>query len=182
MNKENASMEIITGCMFSGKTKELIKRMKLAKDQGQSIKVFKPMIDNRYHQNHLVSHDSEYLESLVIERPIEIMNHIENPTIIGIDEFQFFDESIVEVCKKLIKLNCKVIISGLDYDFTGNPFGYMHKLLAYAKSITTLSAICCCCGKKANYTYKKKDSITIIEIGEKELYEARCSDCFQKRI
>ena len=181
-NKNTGTMQIITGCMYSGKTLELINRINKMQSQGQITKVFKPLIDVRYHQNNVVSHNGNFIESIAIAKPETIFSLMQNATYIGIDEVQFFDKTIIDTCKKLIKLNINLIISGLEYDFLNNQFGYISNLLAFSNSVTKLSAICNCCGDDAFYTYKKNKSNTIIEIGETELYEARCYVCYQKGI
>ena len=173
-------IEVICGCMFSGKTEELIRRVKYANRKGLSTQVFKPEIDFRYQKNRIVSHNLNSLESISIQNSEELLNHSQNHNIIAIDEAQFFDAKLVEVCKELSAQNKRVILAALDMDFQGLPFGNMPSLIAAANLVTRLNAICNPCGKPATHTFKKIASQKLIEIGESDIYEARCRTCFDK--
>ncbi|MFM9944781.1 MAG: thymidine kinase [Bacteroidia bacterium] len=174
------SIEIITGCMFSGKTEELIKRINNAKALGLNTAVFKPEIDNRYDNENIVSHNGTRIERIAVKNSYEILNFINGVEIIGLDEAQFFDAEIIENCKIIASQKIKIIISGLEKDFMYNPFGPMPGLISISKNITHLAAICHQCGDKAFHTFKKIKSESIIEIGENDIYEARCLACYQK--
>jgi thymidine kinase len=173
-------IEIITGCMFSGKTEELIKRINSASSQGFKTILFKPKIDKRYHPEYIVSHNGTAIESKVISHSKEILNHITNIEIVGIDEAQFFDNDIVDVCHYLVSKNLRVILTGLNNDFNNHPFGPMPGLMAISNAITLLHSTCTQCGDKAFYTFKKSNSETLIEIGENDIYEPRCESCYKK--
>lgn len=173
------TIEIITGCMFSGKTEELIRRVNSAKTRGLETKLFKPEIDKRYDTERIVSHSGISEESYAIEKSEDILKHLKNARVIGIDEVQFFDKGIIDLCIQLAKLNYRIILAGLDKDFLANDFGPMSHLIEISNNVTVLSAICNVCGDKAFYTFKKNNSIKLIEIGEKNIYEARCLSCYQ---
>ncbi|MBN2829853.1 MAG: thymidine kinase [Candidatus Cloacimonetes bacterium] len=173
-------IEVICGSMFSGKTEELIKRIRRAEYARQKIQVFKPVIDNRYAVDRIVSHSQMSASSINITKPEEIYEHLEEDTqFIGIDEAQFFDESIVDVANELARQGKRVVIAGLDQDYMGKPFGPMPQLLAVAEYITKNLAICMKCGNPANRTQRlTKDSDTIL-VGADEIYEARCRNCHE---
>ncbi len=173
-------IEVICGSMFSGKTEELIRRIRRAEYAKQRILVFKPLIDNRYSDNQIVSHTKMSARSINIENAEEIYLHLDSaPHIVAIDEAQFFSDSIVEVANDLADKGIRVIIAGLDQDYMGKPFGPMPKLLAVAEYITKNLAICLKCGNPANRTQRlTKDSDTIL-VGANELYEARCRNCHE---
>ena len=173
-------IEIITGCMFSGKTEELIKRINKSASNGFKTLLFKPEIDKRYHPEFIVSHNGTAIESKVISHSKEILNHITNIEIVGIDEAQFFDNEIVDVCRHLASKNLRVILTGLNNDFNNNPFGPMPGLMAISNAITLLHASCAKCGNQAFYTFKKSNSETLIEIGKNDMYEPRCKSCYKK--
>ena len=176
-------IEVITGCMFSGKTEELIKRLRRAIIAKQKVKVFKPMIDNRYSEDKISSHNKNMLEAIVIKHSDEVLSLInEDDEVIGIEEVQFFDEKIVDVCKFLADNGKRVIVAGLDQDYLGQPFENTMKLMAEAEYVTKLLAICVKCGNLANRTQrtvKKKDRIVVGSVG---LYEARCRKCFDPEL
>lgn len=168
--------------MFSGKTEELLRRIKRAQIARQKVQVFKPAIDDRYSQNHLQSHDANRLPSQAVDQAWEIVEQVEDNTrIVGIDEAQFFDDSIVEVTQKLANRGIRVIVAGLDLDFRGQPFGPMPLLLAVAEEVTKLSAVCMVCGGPASRTQRISGptgpDAERIMVGAKELYEARCRFC-----
>ncbi len=180
MDIKHKSIEIITGCMFSGKTEELIYRIKLAENQGLSTALIKPKKDNRYHTKNIVSHNGTSMASIATENSNDILKLVENVQVIGIDEVQFFDNDIIDICHQLATKNYRIILAGLDKDYLNNPFGPMPGLISISENITQLAAICHQCGDKAYNTFKKTKSNTIIEIGENDIYEARCNECYIK--
>ncbi|HRP88894.1 MAG TPA: thymidine kinase [Edaphocola sp.] len=173
-------IEVICGSMFSGKTEELIRRMKRAQIAKQKIEIFKPSVDTRYSDQDVVSHNANSIPSTPIENSQNILLLADDLDVIGIDEAQFFDPEIVNVVETMARKGVRVIIAGLDMDYKGQPFGMMPQLLATADYITKLHAICVQCGQIANYTYRKNDSEKKILLGESDLYEPRCRHCFQK--
>jgi len=164
--------------MFSGKTEELIRRLRRAAIARQRVEIFKPKIDNRYSESEIVSHDKQKIKSLVIESPDEILKHALEAQVVGIDEAQFFDNSLVKVTQTLAKMGKRVIIAGLDMDFRGEPFGPIPQLLATAEYITKTHAICVVCGNPANYTFRKNHNTDKVVVGAGDIYEARCRNCF----
>lgn len=173
-------MEVICGSMFSGKTEELIRRMKRAVLANQKVIMFKPAIDTRYHETAVVSHDNNALDSIPVSSPQEIFDHLKSEQVVGIDEAQFFDASLVEVAIRLTRLNRRVIIAGLDMDSNGNPFGPMPDLMSQAEYVTKVHAICMKCGDIASFTFKRVKNDKQVELGAKDLYEARCRSCFDE--
>ena len=174
-SEQFGSIEVICGSMFSGKTEELIRRIKRAHAAKLKVIVFKPITDNRYDNNMIVSHNKNQLKAVVVKSSHQIKNYTKGFNVIAIDEAQFFDKGIVEVCNKLANKGFRIIIAGLDMDFKGNPFGSMPNLMAIAEYVTKLHAICCKSGNIAQYTYRKeeeKEDDDLIVIGEKEKYEA----------
>jgi thymidine kinase len=178
--KEAGWIEVICGSMFSGKTEELIRRLKRANIAKQKVEIFKPAIDTRYHEEDVVSHNSTSIRSTPVHTSSEIFLYVSDCDVVGIDEAQFFDEQIVEVCTKLADSGKRVIIAGLDMDFKGNPFGVMPTLMAIAEYVTKVHAICVQCGGVANYSYRLVHSEEKVLLGETEKYEARCRSCFHK--
>lgn len=179
-------VEVISGCMFAGKTEELIRRIKVFEIAKQEVIVFKPKIDNRYSDTKVVSHAGSAVESYVIEEPKEIFDYVKDTTkVIAIDEAQFFDETICEVADKLATMGKRVICAGLDMDFRGEPFGPMPKLITQAEFVTKLTAVCNKCGGPATRTQRiingKPASYhdPIVLVGAKEAYEARCRHCHE---
>jgi thymidine kinase len=173
-------IEVICGSMFSGKTEELIRRLKRARIANLKVEIFKPAFDNRYHAQNIVSHDESSIASTPVNNSSEILFMTEGVDVVGIDEAQFFDENIISVCETLAAKGIRVIVAGLDMDYTGKPFGPMPDLLAIAEYITKLHAICMKCGAIANYSYRKTSQNDQLVIGEKDHYEARCRKCFRK--
>jgi len=173
-------MEVISGCMFSGKTEELIRRLKRVQIAGQKAEIFKPAIDMRYHTEDIVSHDASRVRSTPVDNSFNILLLASEVTVVGIDEAQFFDEGIVEVLETLALNGTRVIAAGLDMDYTGKPFGPMPALLARAEYITKLHAICVKCGEIANYSYRIPKIDDKVLLGEKNVYEPRCRHCFYK--
>jgi thymidine kinase len=181
MNQNHTgSIEVICGSMFSGKTEELLRRVKRAQIARQKIQVFKPLIDNRYSADHVQSHDANKVLSRPVEKARDILKLVEDTTrIVGIDEAQFFDDSIVEVAQKLANRGVRVICAGLDMDFRGQPFGPIPKLLAVAENVTKLSAVCMVCGGPASRSQRTSADTSRIAVGAKEIYEARCRFCHE---
>jgi thymidine kinase len=167
--------------MFSGKTEELIRRLKRARIANLKVEIFKPGIDTRYHEQHIVSHDENAIQSTPIDNSQTILLLANEVDVIGIDEAQFFDDQLPEVCDQLAFRGIRVIVAGLDMDYMARPFGQMPFLLAKAEYITKLHAICVKCGNIANYSYRKNNAVGQIVLGEKDLYEPRCRKCFYDR-
>lgn len=172
-------IEVICGSMFSGKTEELIRRLKRAKIANLRVEIFKPSIDTRYHEQAIVSHDENSIHSTPVDNAHAILLLSNEVDVVGIDEAQFFDTEITEVCNQLALRGVRVIVAGLDMDYTGKPFGAMPQLLATADYITKLHAICVKCGNIANYSYRKTTHNKQVVIGEKNMYEPRCRHCYQ---
>lgn len=176
--KQSGWIEVITGSMFSGKTEELIRRLRRAIIANQHVQIFKPKIDGRYDSKKIVSHNKETIESVSVNAAHEILNLADRKGVIGIDEAQFFDKEIVECCHLLANSGNRVIIAGLDMDFKGEPFGYVPQLIAMAEYVTKVHAICVGCGKLAHYSYRKSDEERLVVIGEYDIYEPLCRNCF----
>ncbi len=174
------SIEVICGSMFSGKTEELIRRLKRVKIANQTVAIFKPALDTRYDKKQIVSHDTNAIDSKPVENARAILEGAGDVAVIGIDEAQFFDSELPEVCEALAKKGIRVIVAGLDMDYSGKPFGQMPNLLAKADFITKLHAICVQCGHIANYSYRKGASEEQVMLGAKETYEPRCRSCYDK--
>lgn len=179
-------VEVIAGCMFAGKTEELIRRVKVLEFAKKNIIVFKPKIDNRYSDSKVVSHAGSSVESVVIEKAVEILDYVQEDTdVIAIDEVQFFDEKIAEVCDILAKRGKRVMVAGLDMDFKGEPFGVMPILITEAEFVTKLTAVCVKCGAPATRTQRLVNgqpalyNDPIVQVGAAESYEARCRHCHQ---
>jgi thymidine kinase len=173
-------IEVITGCMFSGKTEELLRRIKRAKIARQRIEIFKADIDNRYSIDQIVSHDANSIKSTPVDHSSNILLYSSNVDVIGIDEAQFFDNGLIEVCNTLANNGIRVIVAGLDIDFRGNPFGPIPALLATAEYITKVHAICVRCGNSAHYSYRTSPSNKLVMLGAAENYEPLCRNCFTK--
>jgi thymidine kinase len=171
-------IEVICGSMFSGKTEELIRRLKRAKIANLKVEIFKPAMDTRYHEQDIVSHDENAIQSTPIDNSQTILLLASDVDVIGVDEAQFFDDQLPEVCDQLALRGIRVIIAGLDMDYKGKPFGQMPYLLAKADYITKLHAICVKCGNIANYSFRKKPLPGQILLGEKDIYEPRCRHCY----
>ena len=173
-------IEVVCGSMFSGKTEELIRRLKRAKIANLKVEIFKPQIDTRYHETEVVSHDSNSIMSTPVSSSQNILLLSSDVEVVGIDEAQFFDDGLPDVCEQLANRGIRVIIAGLDMDFLGRPFGPIPALLAKAEYITKVHAICVRCGALANHSYRLVESDTKVLLGEKESYEPRCRECFEK--
>jgi len=170
-------IEVIAGCMFSGKTEELIRRLRRAMIARQKVIVFKPKIDNRYSEREIVSHSEQSLPSEVVEDASEILELAKNAQVVGIDEAQFFKMNIIDVVNKLANEGKRVIVAGLDQDYRGQPFEPMPQLLAIAEYITKTHAICVVCGNPATRTQRKTLSKDRVVVGASDIYEARCRKC-----
>ncbi len=177
MPKETGWIEVIAGCMFSGKTEELIRRLRRAKIAKQNVKIFKPDIDTRYSEREIISHSEQSLPSELISDANEILKLSEDAQVIGIDEAQFFSEDLTKVCDELANQGKRVIIAGLDQDYRGVPFDPMPQLLAIAEYITKTLAICVVCGNPADKTQRKTVSSERVIVGASDIYEARCRKC-----
>ena len=180
-NVSSGSVEVICGSMFSGKTQELIRRLKRLKVAKKNFIVFKPAIDIRYKKNKIVSHNQDSINATVVNNIAEIQNLISDEEVIAIDEAQFFDETLISLCNDLANKGKRIIICGLDMDYLGVPFGIMPSLMAISDSITKLHAICSDCGDTANYSYRKSIDQDRIVIGEKDEYKALCRVCFSNK-
>jgi thymidine kinase len=177
--KNTGWIEVIAGCMFSGKTEELIRRIRRAQIARQNVAIFKPAIDTRYSTDHIVSHSDAKLLSTVVKTSTEILELARSAQVIGIDEGQFFDMGIVEVAERLANDGKRVIIAGLDQDYRGKPFEPMPQLLAVAEYITKTLAICVVCGNPADRTQRTTAASDRVLVGAKDSYEARCRSCFE---
>ena len=180
-NEQFGWIEVICGSMFSGKTEELIRRIKRAEIANQKIKVFKPVIDSRS-KNFIESHDESKLECIEVKSSNEILKKIDNCDVIAIDEAQFFDDQIVSVCNKIANNGIRVIIAGLDMDYLGNPFGPMPNLMAISEYVTKVHAVCKQSGNIANYSFRKNNKKDIVVIGEKDKYEPLSRSVFYKKM
>ncbi|HMN33242.1 MAG: thymidine kinase [Chitinophagaceae bacterium] len=173
-------IEVICGSMFSGKTEELIRRLKRAQIANLKVEIFKPAIDVRYDENDVVSHNETRIKSTPIENSQQILLLAQDVDVVGIDEAQFFDDEILLVADKLARMGIRVIVAGLDMDYLGRPFGPIPQVLAVADYVTKLHAICVVCGDIANYSYRKTVSDSTVLLGETDIYEPRCRSCYHK--
>jgi len=179
--KENLGwIEVITGSMFSGKTEELIRRLKRAQFAKQRVEIFKPKIDTRYHEENIVSHDKNEIHSTAVASPQEILLLSEDVEVVGIDEAQFFSDEIVEVCNTLANRGVRVVVAGLDMDFMGKPFGPMPYLMAIAEYVTKVHAVCTRTGNLAHYSYRLTDDDKLVLLGEKQEYEPLSRSAYVK--
>ena len=174
-------IEVICGSMFSGKTEELIRRLKRVKIANLKVEIFKPAIDVRYDEVKIVSHDTNAIQSTPIDNSQKILLLANDVEVIGIDEAQFFDSEIANVCDELAFRGIRVIVAGLDMDYLGNPFGQMPFIMAKADYVTKLHAICMKCGNIANYSYRKVPNEDQVMIGAKDVYEPRCRKCYHEK-
>lgn len=172
------SIEVICGSMFSGKTEELIRRLRRAQIARLNVEIFKPSVDTRFDDSAVVSHDLNSIHSTPVESSSAILLLSSNTQVVGIDEAQFFDEELPEVCVKLATKGIRVIVAGLDMDFKGKPFGPMPALMAVAEEVTKVHAVCLLCGSPATFSYRTVEDESKILLGEKESYEPRCRICF----
>ncbi|ASU35674.1 thymidine kinase [Mucilaginibacter xinganensis] len=177
-NELGGSIEVVCGSMFSGKTEELIRRLNRAKIARLKVEIFSPKADTRYDENALVSHNATSIPSTPVENASSILLLASDVHVIGIDEAQFFDEELPDVCNILANKGIRVIVAGLDMDFKGRPFGPMPAIMAMAESVTKLHAVCVRCGNPALYSYRLLPDENQVMLGEKESYEPRCRSCY----
>lgn len=171
-------IEVICGSMFSGKTEELIRRLRRAQFANQKTEIFKPLLDTRYDESAIVSHNANSIPSTPVEHASNILLYASEVAVIGIDEAQFFDDELISVAQQLAARGSRVIIAGLDMDYLGKPFGPMPQLLSVAEYVTKVHAICVQCGDLASHSYRTTASDSKVLLGEKESYEPRCRHCF----
>ena len=179
---QKGSVEVICGSMFSGKTEELLRRLKRAQFAKLNIIVFKPKIDNRYDTQKVVSHDENTINAIPVDCANNILPLVNQAQVVAIDEAQFFDADLIAVCNELANTGVRVIIAGLDMDFLGKPFGVIPQILAIAEHITKVHAICIDCSAIANHSYRKTTDTTLVKLGEKEEYKALCRNCFSSKM
>jgi thymidine kinase len=177
-NIKRGWIEVICGAMFSGKTEELIRRLNRATIARQRVEIFKPVLDTRYHLENVVSHNATAIRSTPVQFAHDMLLLGSSCDVVGIDEAQFFDEGLIEVCDNLANRGIRVIAAGLDMDYLGKPFGPMPALMAIAEYVTKVHAVCVCCGDIASYSFRVAASKEKILLGETDVYEARCRNCF----
>ena len=180
--KKSGSVEVICGSMFSGKTEELIRRLRRAQFAGQKIAIFKPKVDVRYSEDNVVSHDLKSVPSTAISNPTEIFLMDSDVRVVGIDEAQFFDDTLIKVVQTLANRGVRVIVAGLDTDYLGQPFGPMPAIMAIAEEVQKVHAICVKCGNLANHSHRLTKDQNLVVLGEKDVYEPLCRDCYNKAI
>jgi thymidine kinase len=173
-------IEVVCGCMFSGKTEELIRRLRRAQFAGQTVEIFKPRLDVRYDEEEVVSHNQNSIRSTPIDHAMELLLLSPGIEVVGIDEAQFFDLGLVEACQQMAARGSRVILAGLDMDYLGQPFEPMPQLMAVAEYVTKVHAICMQCGDAATHSYRHTGGEKQVELGEKDAYEARCRSCFNR--
>ncbi len=178
--KRKGWIEVICGSMFSGKTEELIRRLKRAEFARQKVEIFKPAIDKRYDDADVVSHNANAIRSTPVEAAANILLLVSDVEVVGIDEAQFFDEELVHVCNELANRGIRVVIAGLDMDFSGKPFGVMPKLMAISEYVTKVHAICMECGDLANYSHRISNNEQLVLLGETEHYVPLCRKCYHE--
>lgn len=181
-HKKTGCIEVVCGSMFSGKTEELIRRLRRAQFANQVIAIFKPAVDNRYSDVEVVSHDFHKISSTPIQDPKKMLEVGPDVEVVGVDEAQFFDESLVEVCQQLANRGIRVIVAGLDTDYLGLPFGPMPRLMAVAEDVQKVHAICVKCGNLANHSHRLSKSKDLVLLGEKDVYEPLCRECYNQAI
>lgn len=174
-------IEVVCGSMYSGKTEELIRRLKRARIAKQKVEIFKPEIDIRYDEKEVVSHNDNRLVSTPVPSSVNILLLASDADVVGIDEAQFFDDGLPEVCQSLANKGVRVIVAGLDADFKGRPFGPMPELMAIAEDVTKVHAVCVDCGYTANCSYRLTDNENLVLLGEKDMYIPLCRECNQAR-
>jgi len=179
-NKKTGSVEVICGSMFSGKTEELIRRLKRVRIAKQNVEIFKPVVDARYSEDEVVSHDENSIRSTPVENSANILLLVGDVDVVGIDEAQFFDNGLIEVANKLANNGIRVIVAGLDMDFKGIPFGPIPGLMAIADHVTKVHAICVRCGNIAQYSHRLSEKEQVVLLGEKDIYEPLCRSCFRE--
>ena len=172
-------IEVICGGMFSGKTEELLRRIRRAKIANLSTIIFKPHIDTRYSKNKIVSHNNNSMDSVIIKKTEDLFDIGNKYDVVGIDEAQFFDIDLIEICKNLASKNTRVIVAGLDSDYRGSPFGSMPDIMCESDYLDKLTAICIKCGNPASFTQRITKQLEQVVIGETDIYEARCRNCYE---
>lgn len=178
--RKTGCIEVICGSMFSGKTEELIRRLKRAQFAKQKIEIFKPTVDKRYSDLDVVSHDLHKIPCTPIKDPARMLNVATDVEVVGVDEAQFFDESLIQVCQTLANRGIRVIVAGLDTDYLGKPFGPIPGLMAIAEDVQKVHAICVRCGNLANHSHRLSRSKKLVVLGEKDVYEPLCRECFNR--
>ncbi len=178
-NRETGWIEVICGSMFSGKTEELIRRLRRARFARQRVEIYKPSFDNRFSQAEVTSHDENSLTSTPVHAASQILLLTREPDVVGIDEAQFFDLELVSVCEQLAARGTRVIVAGLDQDYTGQPFEPLPQLMAVAEYVTKLHAVCVVCGSPANHSQRIAAGSSRLLLGAEEAYEPRCRHCFR---
>lgn len=181
-NHHRGWIEVVCGSMFSGKTEELIRRLNRARIARQKVEIFKPAIDVRYDENNVVSHDAKAITSTPVQNASQILLYANDADVIGIDEAQFFDDQILDVCNQLASKGVRVIVAGLDMDFLGRPFGPMPGLMAAAEYVTKVHAICMNCGELAQYSHRLVANSEQVMLGETDSYEPLCRNCFMEKM
>jgi thymidine kinase len=179
-HKKQGGIEVVTGSMFSGKTEELIRRLKRAKFAKQKVEIFKPAIDVRFSETEVVSHDENAIRSSPVDNSSNILMLSADVDVVGIDEAQFFDKGLVDVVVKLANMGIRVIVAGLDMDFKGAPFGPMPGIMAVADHVTKVHAICVRCGSIAQFSHRFSEKEQVVLLGEKDVYEPLCRSCYLK--
>ena len=179
-HKKVGTIEVVAGSMFSGKTEELIRRLKRAKIAKQKVEIFKPMVDVRYSETEVVSHDENAIHSTPVENSANILLLAGDVDVIGIDEAQFFDKGLINVVTQLANMGIRVIVACLDMDFKGEPFGPIPGLMAVADYITKVHAICVRCGSIAQFSHRLSEKEQVVLLGEKDIYEPLCRRCYNK--
>ncbi len=179
---KRGSVEVIPGSMYSRKTEELIRRLRRAMFAGLKVEIFKPTVDTRYSEDRVVSHDEKSIMSTPVDNASSILLLASGVEVIGIDEAQFFDSTLAEVCTALADAGSRVIVAGLDMDFSGKPFGPMPALMAVAEYVSKVHAICVRCGNLANYSHRKIENEKVVVLGEKDIYEPLCRSCYKKAV
>lgn len=178
--KRTGSIEVICGSMFSGKTEELIRRLKRTKIAGQRVLIFKHNVDIRYAEDEVISHDANTIASIRVENSSDIFQYVDNVNVVAIDEAQFFDEGLVDVCNAFANKGIRVIIAGLDMDFKGRPFGPIPALMSIADDVLKVHAICVSCGRPAQFSHRLTQNQDTVLVGELKEYEPLCRSCFLK--
>ena len=181
-HKKTGCIEVICGSMFSGKTEELIRRLRRAQFANQKIEIFKPAVDKRYSDVEVVSHDFHKIESKPIAKAEEMLKVAPDVEVVGVDEAQFFADNLVDICQELANRGIRVIVAGLDTDYLGKPFGPIPALLAVAEDVQKVHAICVKCGNLANHSHRLNKSKKLVVLGEKDIYEPLCRECYNKAL
>ena len=171
-------IEVICGPMFSGKTEELIRRLVRAQYAKQRVAIFKPKTDNRYSDDYIVSHNKRKIKSIIVESSVNIYQHKDKADVFGIDEAQFFDDKLIDIVNKLAEIDKRVVVAGLDKDYTGKSFGPIRQLMIDAEYVSKVNAICISCGDPASFTQRISSEKDLVVVGETDKYEARCRKCF----